>query len=159
AVSTSGAVLVNVGTYAEAPTAISTETLRLLGNATVSSINSLAGATVDLQGYVLTTGPGTIAGSLDLNLDSASAYGRMTANGAVNINGASLNLSAALGNIHDNDAFTILTGTSVTGTFNGGSTLTVGNRIFSITYNPTSVVLTALSGTAPTVASVVLNGG
>jgi hypothetical protein len=159
AISTSGTVLVNAGTYAETPTAIGTETVRLLGNAIVNSLVSLAGATVDVQGNILTTGSDTIAGSLDLNLDSAFAYGRITSSGTVNINGASLNLNATLGSIHDNDPFTIVTASSVTGTFDGASTVTVGTRTFRITYNPTSVVLTALPGTATTLVSAVLNGG
>ena len=159
AVSTSGTVLVNGGTYAETTTAIGTETLRLLGNATVNAIDSLAGATVDLEGCTLTTASDTIAGSLNLNLSSASAYGRIMSTGTVNINGASLNLDAALGSIHDNDTFTIIAGASVTGTFNGGSTVTVGSRQFSITYNSNSVVLTAVPASAASLARTVLNGG
>ena len=66
--STSGTVLVNAGTYSESPTLIGTETLRLLGSITVSSIDSYAGATIDLEGNTLTTGQAagsdTIAGTI-----------------------------------------------------------------------------------------------
>ena len=59
AMSTSGTIFVNAGTYADSPTLIGTETLRLLGNVTVNSFDSFAGATIDLQGNTLTTGTST----------------------------------------------------------------------------------------------------
>ena len=57
--STSGTVFVSAGTYSESPILIGTETLRLLGNVTVNTIDSYAGTTIDLQGNTLKTGTNT----------------------------------------------------------------------------------------------------
>jgi fibronectin-binding autotransporter adhesin len=146
--------------------------LTIASGATLAGIGSVAGAIAssgvvspgDSVGATSTLSVGSItlgSGSLQIDLSSTAAYDVLAASGSVNLTGASLDLSAIDSNINDNDPFTIVTGSSVTGTFNGGSTVTVGSRQFSITYNPTSVVLTALPGTvpAPTLVSTVLNGG
>ena len=156
--------LVVDGTLASGATVASGATLAGAGSfgGTVTSSGIVSPG--DAAGATATFTTGTIAlgpGALNIDLTSASAYDVLVANGPVDLTGASLNLSAVLGNINDNDTFTIVTGASVTGTFNGGSTVTVGSRQFSITYNPSSVVLTALVGTAPAVSvtSTVQNGG
>ena len=134
------------------------------GTGTVAGTNYTAGALSpgDTPGATATLATGSLTagpGSLDFDLASTAAYDIVASTGPVDIDGASLNVSAALGNIHDGDTFTIITAANITGTFNGASTVTAGTRIFSITYNPTSVVLTAIPGTATTVVSTVLNGG
>ena len=55
----SGTIVVNAGTYAESPQVTGTATLQLAGNVTVRSIDSTSTATVDLQGFTLTTGDAT----------------------------------------------------------------------------------------------------
>ena len=138
------AILAGTGTVAGA-----------ISSAGIVSPGDTAGATATLSTGSLTLGPG----SLNIDLTSTAAYDSIVSTGAVTLTGAALNLSAVVGNINDTDQFTIVTGTSISGTFNGGSIVTVGSRQFSITYNATSVVLTAQSGSAPTIVSTVQNGG
>ena len=79
-VASSGAVIVNAGTYAESPSLLGSETLRLSGGAgTLDSLDSVAGTTVDLQGNALTVGTSaggdTIAGSIVGNGGSLTIAG------------------------------------------------------------------------------------
>ena len=100
-VSTAGTVIVNAGTYGETPTLNNLETLHLTGgNVTVTTIDSLAGTTIDLESNTLTTGTTsgndtlagavmgagnlTEAGSGTLTLTGADTY-----TGATAVNGAS----------------------------------------------------------------------
>ena len=114
----------------------------------------------DASTGTLSTGNITLGpGALDVDLTSAAAYDEIVSTGTVNLTGASLNLNANLGSIQVNDSFILVTGTSIAGTFNGGSTVTVGSRQFSITYNPTSVVLTAMGNSSVSVTGTLLNEG
>ena len=89
---------------------------------------------------------------MDLNGTTAgTSYDQVVSSGAVNLS-ASPTLNISVGYTpFINDSYTILTGTSITGTFAGksdGSTFVVDGQKFRINYNPsgapTSVVLTAL---------------
>ena len=109
AAGTSGAVLVNAGTYAESPVVSGTETLRLLGNVTVNSLDSAAGATVDLQGNTLTvgnsTGADTIAGAIagaggslvKVGSDSLTLGGTDTYTGPTTVSAGALIVNGSLG--------------------------------------------------------------
>ena len=99
---------------------------------------------------------------LNIDLSNTAADSVNDTGAAVDVTGATLSLNLEHGRRRTSTT-TIRSrsspGASVTGTFNGASTVIVGTRQFSITYNPTSVVLTALPGTATIVVSTVLNGG
>jgi autotransporter-associated beta strand protein len=172
----SGADTYTGGTTVAAGTLLVTGSV---GNVTVAAGATLAGTGAGtLAGAVTSSGtiaPGTAVGSigtlavgsltlsggiLSLDLASSISYDRIAATGVVDLAGAALNLSAVVGNINDNDTFTIITGTSVVGAFTGGSTIVAGTRKFGVQYGSNSVILTALSATNPTlIGNPVLNGG
>lgn len=125
---------------------------------------SMAGLSVQSGG---TLSPGAAGGAAKLTVNGAAAlqagssyapvldgatagtgYDQVTSTGAVSL-AANVTLSPQLGFVPAaGDQFTILTGSSLSGTFNGlaqGADLTVGTTRFSVDYTTTSVVLTALA--------------
>ena len=102
------------------------------------------------------------AGTLHIDIGSTSAFDKVASTGVVDITGAALSLTVNAAGISSGSSFTILTGTGITGTFNGlpstGSTIAVGSQTFSVTYGASSVSL-ALVASATLVGSPVLNGG
>ena len=56
AVTSTGTIVVNAGTYPESPSVTGTETFRITGNVTVNSIDSVSTSTIDLLANTLTTG-------------------------------------------------------------------------------------------------------
>jgi len=71
-----------------------------------------------------------------------------TTGGAVNINGAQLT-GTIVSTPTVGQQFTILNSPQIIGQFAQGNNVTIGGRRFSITYNSTTVVLTALASTKP----------
>jgi hypothetical protein len=102
------------------------------------------------------------AGTLHIDIGSTSTFDKVASTGVVDITGASLSLNVNAAGISSGNTFTILTGTGITGTFNGlpttGSTIAVGSQTFSVTYGASSVSL-ALVASATLVGSPMLNGG
>ena len=146
AVSSSGTIVVNAGTYPESPSVTGTQNFRISGNVTVNS---------------LTLSPGTLA----LDLVSKTVYDSVSA-ASVNLSGTTLSINAGM-TINNGDSFTLLAvaGTNrITGAFNGlaeGGTFTVGTQMFRISYaggDGNDVVLTA-TGPTTLVGSPTLNGG
>ena len=156
AMSTSGTILVNAGTYAESPTLIATETLQLLGNVTVNSMTSYGGTTVDLQGNTLTIGDAVDAGSIaglikgsgdlvkvgsdTLTLGGTDTYSGPTAisAGSVVVSGslASSTISVSAGSLIVNGSLSTSSTVSITGNGVLGGTGTVGNVTNSGIVNP-----------------------
>ena len=98
---TSGVVFVNPGTYAESATLNNNETLRLLGNVTVNTLDSALGTTIDLQANTLTTGiatgNNTIAGAITgggnlikAGADTLTLTGTDTYSGTTTVSGGTL---------------------------------------------------------------------
>ncbi len=127
----------------------------LKGTGTVGKLTSTGG----------TLAPGTSPGKLNvtsLTLDSTNAvdieldgpvagtsYDQIVASGAVNLADATLNIKPSY-TPSAGQVFTIITGSSVTGTFKNmanNSTVIVDGITFKINYTSTSVTLTYVSGT------------
>ena len=101
----------------------------------------------------------TVNGSVTLNSSSnfntylgktgsTTTAGRVVATGAVNLNGAALNIAGYAGSVTVGDKFTLVTAGSVTGLFSylgslltNNSTFTYGALTFKITYTATEVSL------------------
>jgi autotransporter-associated beta strand protein len=136
------------------------------GSGTVGSITATAGTvspgdSSTLTGILTDTGPMTLTGSsnFDVTINGTtvrSQYDQVSAGGAVDLTGATLNVAVPSFVPTVGQQFTILHNTSgspVTGTFTGlaeGATLTAAGYDFSITYkgttsNPNDVILTAVS--------------
>ena len=114
----SSTVVVHAGAYAETPALNGTKTLKLAGAASIDSLDSIAGTTVDLQTSTLTLGNGsvdnTLAGSIQGSTggltkqgsDTLTLSGLNTYGGATTVNGGTLkagvasvaNTSGAFGN-------------------------------------------------------------
>ncbi|MDB5307092.1 MAG: hypothetical protein JWO38_1294 [Gemmataceae bacterium] len=73
-------------------------------------------------------------------------YSQLVVNGFLNLNGAVLDAVTGPG-IQNNDTFTIITATQVTGTFSNTSVF-LGGQKFQITYTNTSVILQKVLATA-----------
>jgi len=149
---------------------------RLLINGTQTNSNiSLSGGTLGGNGLMLSvstaSGGGIIspgdnnAASMqanNFNLTSNSTYqvdihaqapagqpknDRISnASGAINLGGANLT-GTIISTPTVGQQFTIVNSPQITGQFAQGNNVTIGGRRFSITYNPTSVILTALAST------------
>ena len=184
-----GATTVAFGTLVvDSATDLSFSTTVLAG-ATLGGSGTLSGSVANLGAITPSAAgtPGTLAidGTLDLNPIAGSSPGTLAlaivGGGAsdgvtvvntvstVNLSGATLSLTAS-GTFTMGEHFTILTvpGASggTTGSFSGGSTITVGSESFSISYvggDGNDVVLTALnssgSSSSPSIVGTVLNGG
>jgi autotransporter-associated beta strand protein len=129
-----GAVTVNGGT--------------LEGTGTVGSVNTHGGTVHPGES------PGVLhSGAVSFNSSTAfsvqvngtqagTQYSQLISSGSVDLGGA--NLAVALGYTPtDGDSYTIIQGTSITGTFAQGSSITVNGHAFTILYNSDRVVLTA----------------
>jgi outer membrane autotransporter protein len=120
----------------------------LAGNATIGGLNVASGATVT-PGNLGTLGVnGNVsfaAGSFfGVNLNAAGQNDRIAATGTATLSGGTVQALAQLGNFAPSTVYTILTaGTGVSGTFAG----VTSNSAFltpSLSYTPTSVLLTML---------------
>jgi hypothetical protein len=129
-----------------------------IGSTTIGSSASIAPGDTPGAGC-LTTNALTVSGAFDTTLTGSTAcsgYGQVTsASGAINLTGATLNVSLANGFTSTvGQTFTIIkntAGSPITGTFSGlaeGSTFTAGGYTFQISYqgsDPNSVVLTVVN--------------
>ena len=165
-----------LGGTVSALTIAGASTLTLTGNNTYTGLTNVVGGTLVVAGSLASSGVSvasgaTLAGSgslgnlalgsgnLALVLSDATTYDAFAVAGSLNLSGATLNLS--VGTVNDGDTFTIFSvaGTdpaAVTGTFvnlpTSGSSLTIGNRIFTINYaggDGNDIVLTALPSAPP----------
>ncbi len=132
---------------------------RLSGTGTVASLLvDDEGGTIAPGGIGTTTGVFTSTGSIssgnnnptleiDLNGTTAGTFDRITATGG-NISLATTNLALSLGFTPTaGQTFSIITtsgaGNTISGQFDQGTSIVAEGHLFAITYNPTSVVLTA----------------
>jgi autotransporter-associated beta strand protein len=169
-----GALIVNGSLSASSLVSVAADAT-LGGNGTVGTVSSSGVVSPGSTGTpgTLTTGSLSLGGGvLAIDITSPASYDSVNATGpVVDVTGATLvvsvDMSAA---INLGDTFTVLhvPGTnpavqSVIGSFNGGSTITVGSRQFSISYtggDGNDVTLTALTGaSASLVGTPALNGG
>ena len=89
-------------------------------------------------------------GSLNISIGGLTAgtqYGQLNVTQAASLNGT-LNISLINGFVPNvGDTFNILNASSVTGTFSTVNSLCINsNESFTLTYNPTGVALTVVSG-------------
>ena len=157
-----GTLLVNTTLTTSAITVSATGTLG--GTGTLGAVTSPGTINPGVSGTpgTLTTGALTLhdangAGTLHIDIGATSTYDKIVSTGVIDISGASLNLSVNPAGISPGNTFVILSGTSITGTFNGGSNIIVGSQAFSITYGSNSVSLALL--VPSTLVSTILNQG
>ena len=179
-----GGISVAAGTLLVNGSTSSSSTVSIGATGILGGSGTIAGSVSSL-GSVAPGSPGTpgtlsILGSLNLDPIATASAGILsidlvgggtsdkvavlTMGSTVNLAGATLSLTTS-GTINTGDTFTILTVPGgPTGTFTGGSTITVGSRSFSISYtgglSHQDVVLTALAaGTGPSLVSIVRDAG
>ncbi|MCL4207851.1 MAG: autotransporter-associated beta strand repeat-containing protein, partial [Pirellulaceae bacterium] len=131
-----------------------------VSSGTLSGVGTLAGATTVAPSGAID--PGTVGGIGTLNVgattfSSGSAFAPqitglgsvdlLNSSGTVDLGGASLQPGLVGYTGTTGNAFVVLQGTSVTGTFaglptSGVSQIYTGGRAFTVTYNPTDVTLT-----------------
>jgi fibronectin-binding autotransporter adhesin len=158
-----GTLLVNT-TLTTSPIAVST-TGTLGGTGTVGTVTAAGivnpgttGTPGTLSTGALTLHDATHNGTLHIDIGATSTFDNVVSSGVIDITGASLALSVNSAGIHPGDSFVILSGTSVTGTFNGGSSVTVGTQTFNIVYSASSVSL-VLQSPASLVSTILNSGG
>ena len=179
-----GGISISAGTLLVNGATSSSSTVSIGASGTLGGSGTIAGSVSSL-GSVAPGSPGTpgtlsILGNVDFNPNATASAGILsidlvggstsdkvavlTMGSTVNLTGATLSLTTS-GTINTGDTFTILTVPGgPTGTFAGGSIITVGSRSFSISYtgglSHQDVVLTALAaGTGPSLVSTTLNKG
>jgi hypothetical protein len=140
-----------------------------VSNGTVLKGTGVAGVTTVANGGAVNVGnsPGCMTlATLTLNAGAVfteeiagttacTQYDRTTVTGAAVLGNASLNIVSTV-TPADGTVFTILTATSVSGTFNGladGAVVTVSGVSYRINYTATAVTLTKLSGTLASTGS------
>jgi autotransporter-associated beta strand protein len=173
-------ILAGNNTYSGGTT-VSSGTLLVNGSLnSVSSVSVAPGATLGGSGAVGTVAsggtvdsgasgtPGTLstgaltlhdangAGTLHIDIGATSTYDKIVSTGVIDISGASLVLSVNPAGINPGDRFVFLSGTSITGAFNGGSSVTVGSETFDIVYGASSVSL--VLATSASLVGTILNG-
>jgi hypothetical protein len=80
-------------------------------------------------------------------MGSSNTCGAVSSSGAVALGGATLNITGVAGGVTLGNVFTLLTGTSLTGEFNGlaeAAIFSAGGKNFRINYTATSVTLTVV---------------
>lgn len=167
------------------PTTVNAGTLLVNGSMAGTAVSVLSGATLGgtgTVGAVSTTGgtlqpgnnPGILVVDGDVTLDPSSTfaaaldgptpgtgYDQLNASGTVNLNGSTL--VASLGFTPSAQSFTIIRSAApIVGTFQGrppGSTLLLGGRLFTISYDAGNGHDVALTLVSPVVPPQILSGG
>lgn len=150
-----GTLTVNGSLKTDGGTDLSVEgTGTLKGTGTVGNLSSTSGTIAagnspgTLSVTTLTMGPDTVFEQEIAGNIAGTGYDQVVASGAVNLGNANLSIqpsyTPAVGEV-----FTIITGSSVTGTFKNlpeGSTVTSNGVTFRVNYTATSVTLTFTDG-------------
>ncbi|RLS41093.1 MAG: S-layer family protein, partial [Planctomycetota bacterium] len=131
--------------------------------ATLTGTGSVSGAVNILSGGIFfpgsSTSPyvGTIStGSVTMTsgstfstyMGSSNTCGAVSSSGVVALGGATLNITGVAAEVTTGNVFTLLTGTSLTGQFNGlaeAAIFSAGGKNFRINYTTTSVILTVVA--------------
>ena len=131
--------------------------------ATLTGTGSVSGAVNILSGGIFfpgsSTSPyvGTIStGSVTMTsgstfstyMGSSNTCGAVSSSGVVALGGATLNITGVAAGVTTGNVFTLLTGTSLTGQFNGlaeAAIFSAGGKNFRINYTATSVTLTVVA--------------
>ncbi len=147
------------------------------GTGTISAPVAVTGALIAGDTTAASTGSLTVGnlsfgsgGTLNVLLNGTTAgtgYDQVTATGAVNLAGSSLDLSLGSGfTPAPGTTFDILVnngGSAITGTFSQGSTITVGGTTFSISYaggtSGHDVVLTVSTGSTVSTTTTITDNG
>ncbi|MBW8781367.1 MAG: autotransporter-associated beta strand repeat-containing protein [Verrucomicrobia bacterium] len=159
-----GATAVNAGTLSVTGSLASGSAVSVASGATLRGTGTINGATTITSGGILAAGTsassigtltfsstlGTTGATVSLKLNSTlGTFDLLTSSGAVTLGSAALFLSDIGGSgswTGTSSAFSILHGSSISGTFAGlsdGSTITVGSNSFTINYTTSDVTLTA----------------
>jgi hypothetical protein len=130
--------------------------------ATLTGTGSVSGAVNVLLGgiffpgsstspYVGTISTGAVTmtsgATFSTYMGSSNTCGAVSSSGAVALGGATLNITGVAGGVTLGNVFTLLTGTSLTGEFNGlaeAAIFSAGGKNFRINYTATSVTLTVV---------------
>lgn len=110
-----------------------------------------------VSGNVSFTNTNTLAMEIG-GLTAGTEYDRLDVTGTISLDGVTLQgsliggFTPALGS-----SFTILQGSAINGQFAQGTSITIDGFAFAITYNPGSVVLTAVPATKTWTGAVNLN--